>query len=136
MVKSGFSDTWMGVSYLDLSPYKAFEELPEEADGLRTDTLRPLEKLDGSRLRFGGVGSKYQKQVVSLEQEVRRAIPMTDVLTTSGTATGGGDGKKNISLYLTFVNFFLIATGIGKSFTEFDPKKIREVSEVIKSFKQ
>jgi len=160
MVRIYFPEIWIGVNYLDLSPEEAFRELPREADGLWTDSLRPLEKLSGGRLRFGGVGFKHQKKLVTLEQEVKKALLLTDVLTTSGIATGvaastekielirgvagtekliglaSGVTSKNISLYLPLVNFFLVATGISKSFTEFDPKKIREVSDVIKDFKR
>jgi len=160
VVRTNFPDTWIGMNYLDLSPDEAFRELPKEADGLWTDSLRPLEKLSGGPLRFGGVGFKHQKQLVALEQEVRNALLLTDVLTTSGIATGvaastekielirgvagtekliglaSGVTAENISLYLPLVNFFLVATGISKTFTEFDPIKIREVSDVIKNFKR
>ncbi len=160
MVRSVFPDGWIGINYLDLHPYHAYRELPVEADGLWTDSLRNLEMLSNGRLRFGGVGFKHQKQLVVLEDEVRNAIPITDVLTTSGVATrvaasvskielirsitgpekliglASGVTIENIPLYLPFVNFFLIATGISKNFTEFDPLKIREISDAIKAYKK
>lgn len=147
-------------STISTSPSEAFKELPQEADGLWTDRLKRIGTLGNDRLRFGGVGFKYQKQLVPLEQEVRNALAITDVLTTSGIVTGvapkiekvelirriagqekligvaSGVTAENISLYLPLVNFFLIATGISKSFTEFDSEKIRKVAGLIEDFKR
>lgn len=101
-------------------------------------------------LYFGGVAFKYQRTVTDLETACQYAYSLVDVITTSGHGTGraadlekmirmrvgAGDAKiavasgitpENVTSYLDYVDYFMVATGISKSFTELDPVKLKEL---------
>jgi len=99
-------------------------------------------------LYFGGVAFKYQRPVEDLEAACRIAARFLDVVTTSGPGTGhaadvgkiarmkrslgetplaiaSGITPENVAEYLPHADCFLVATGIGRTFTELDPEKVR-----------
>ena len=92
-------------------------------------------------LYFGGVAFKYQRHVDDLVSAAKRAAEFMDVVTTSGPGTGqaahvdkiramkqalgefplaiaSGITPDNIGAYLPHSDCYLVATGIGKSFSE------------------
>ena len=98
-------------------------------------------------LYFGGVAFKYQRRVTALGEAARIATDYMDVVTTSGPGTGSaaavskiqamkeaipafplaiasGITPENVSEYLPHADCFLVATGISRSFTEFDPRRV------------
>lgn len=104
---------------------------------------------------FGGVAFKYQRPVEDLEAACEIAPRYMDVVTTSGRGTGhaadvdkirrmkkalgeyplaiaSGVTPENVEDYLPYVDYFLVATGVSKSHTEFDQLRLRElVSRVL-----
>lgn len=98
-------------------------------------------------LYFGGVAFKYQKPVTDLEAAVRKAAPLMDVVCTSGPGTGyaadtekikrmagvaplaiaSGITPENVTAYLPYVDYFLVATGISDNFTDINPDKLRRL---------
>lgn len=105
-------------------------------------------------LYFGGVAFKYQRPVVDLETAVRRAAPLMDVVCTSGPGTGyaadtdkikrmagvaplaiaSGIIPENVTAYLPYVDYFLVATGISDNFTDINPDKLRRLVGNVKEW--
>jgi uncharacterized protein len=106
-------------------------------------------------LYFGGVAFKYQRPVEDLVGVAERATRYMDVVTTSGRATGqpasrekiatmkhaigdfplaiaSGLTPENVSDYLDIADCFLVATGINRSWTEFDPVLLRGFMQVVR----
>jgi predicted TIM-barrel enzyme len=106
-------------------------------------------------LFFGGVAFKYQRRVEDLETAVRTATGFMDVVTTSGSGTGiaanrekieamkralggfplaiaSGVTPENVGDYLDVADCFLVATGVSRSFTELDPKKLHSLNQRIR----
>lgn len=102
-------------------------------------------------LYFGGVAFKYRAFVRNYEKAASLAVPFVDVITTSGAATGSaptidkikamrrGAGNRpiaiasgmtpeNVDPFLDLADYFLVATGVSKSFTELDPVRVRQVA--------
>jgi len=99
-------------------------------------------------LYFGGVHFKGGDQRSDPAEMARLAYPYMDVVTTSGPGTGrpadpkkleamkgamGDEGRlglasgctsENVGDYKDYVDVFLVATGISRSFTELDPRKV------------
>jgi predicted TIM-barrel enzyme len=105
-------------------------------------------------LYFGGVAFKYQREVTELEQAAKVAARYIDVVTTSGPGTGkaasrekiaamkrglgdaplaiaSGITPENVSDYSDLVTFFLVATGISRSFTELDPERVKALMDAV-----
>ena len=105
-------------------------------------------------LYFGGVAFKYQRPVQDVAQAAKMAAPWMDVVTTSGAATGEAAGVEkvrvmkqavgkrplalasgvtvaNVERFLPFVDIFLVATGISRSFYELDPRKTTQLANNI-----
>lgn len=109
---------------------------------------------------FGGVAFKYQNPLggqVRLMAETVKASEFVDVVTTSGSETGvppssqkiiemsaylshstpkpigiaSGVDSNNIESFLPYVDYFLVATSISKSFTELDPYKVALLARTI-----
>jgi uncharacterized protein len=101
-------------------------------------------------LYFGGVAFKYQRPVSDLEAACRVAARYMDVVTTSGAGTGtpaevekirrmrralgdtplgiaSGITPENVGDYLPHADFFLVATGISRSFLDLDPSRVAEL---------
>ena len=99
-----FSDWWIGVNCLDLSPSQVFAVITDEAAGVWVDNAMiderapvqvEAEAIQAAReqsgwqgLYFGGVAFKYQRQVQDVGRAARLAAATMDVVTTSGPATG------------------------------------------------
>ncbi len=106
-------------------------------------------------LYFGGTAFKYQHTFGhDPATSAKAALPFMDVITTSGIATGSpptikkitamrnaindhplaiasGIDSKNVEAYKEFVNCFLVASSISISHTELDPKKVKELANII-----
>ena len=114
-------------------------------------------KIRRNHTYFGGVSFKYQNPRFSLEDDCVNAISFVDVVTTSGDATGSpptlekiklihsyvnphqiaiasGINKDNISQFLPYVDYYLVATGISKSWDELDIDKVQELQKIIERF--
>jgi uncharacterized protein len=106
---------------------------------------------------FGGTAFKHQKPVRNLEMVSQWASSCMDVVTTSGEATGeaafigkiahmkkyigntplgiaSGITVENVNEYLPYVDAFLVATGISKSFTELDFEKTKQLNQIINHY--
>lgn len=102
-----------------------------------------------SGLYFGGVAFKYQREIApeNLGRAATAAAPYMDVLCTSGPGTGypaavekvrvmraglgdhamalaSGVTPENVSSYLSYVQAFLVGTGIEQQLGVLDPAKI------------
>lgn len=126
-----------------------------------SDQQMAAEKIKAARessgwdgLYFGGVAFKYQRPVSEVETAARIGASLIDVVTTSGPATGqaaspekvkrmklalgdralalaSGITIENIDLFLPYVDYFLVATGISRSFYELDPHKVTTLNQRI-----
>jgi uncharacterized protein len=119
--------------------------------------LQAREACGWQGLYFGGVAFKYQRQVTELERAARVAADYIDVVTTSGPGTGKsaprekidamrrGLGKaplaiasgitpENVSDYLDLATCFLVATGISRSFTDFDPERVQALMKNVRNW--
>lgn len=146
LMRKQFPDTWIGVNYLGGVSQYLLPQLADKAHGLWMDGL-PRTKLNLGIPVLGGVGFKYQHTGLTLEQEVAKALPLVDVLVTSGPGTGeAADPRKveylkslapntplglasgltpeNVKNYLPWVDWLLVATGVSKDFTHLCPVKL------------
>lgn len=122
------------------------------------DAIESARQASGwSGLYFGGVAFKYRREVGELEQAARISSRYMDIVTTSGPGTGeaaepnklgrmrqalgtfplalaSGVTPENVTDYLPFVDCFLAATGISKSFTELDPAKVAALVERVRGY--
>jgi uncharacterized protein len=131
------------------------EELDEQVEADEINDSRINSEFNG--LYFGGVAFKYQRYVFDIETVTALASKYVDVVTTSGPRTGqpaeiskikkmkkvlgdhplaiaSGISKDNVQLYLPYVDCFLVATGISKSFTELDPVLLTGLIIKVKQF--
>lgn len=162
VVREDFPEAWIGLNFLDLSPRDAAYALPANADGLWLDNADGLSAafLPANRnwRVFPGAAFKYQRSLGTCENEAARVsahfLPV-DVVTTSGPGTGqsanvqkvermksalgsrplalaSGVTPENVTDFSPFVDCFLVATGISKSFHEFDPDKVRQLAEELR----
>lgn len=117
-------------------------------------TLKVHHPWDG--LYFGGTAFKTQDPVPlqHLPTVAKRAASFVDVVTTSGPDTGvpaeiekvrvireaignhpmalaSGVDCENVSLYLPYVDAFLVASGIEEAFGVLDPQKTRRLADLI-----
>ena len=126
------------------------EDLPEPElparDFYHKELLQSQNTFRG--LYFGGVAFKGQQPVQDPARMARLAAPYMHAVTTSGQATGlapnvqkirsmkselhgyplavaSGMTPENVDAFLPYVDCFLVATGVGRSFTELDPPKVR-----------
>ena len=107
---------------------------------------------------FGGVAFKYQRQVQAPADAARIATNYMDVVTTSGSGTGtaapvekvkqmklgvgnrplaiaSGITAENVDQFLPWVDVFIVATGISHSFYELDAKKVRQLADIIHTWR-
>ncbi|MEM9774553.1 MAG: BtpA/SgcQ family protein [Chloroflexota bacterium] len=103
---------------------------------------------------FGGVASKYQRPIANHQLAASIGQNYMDVVTTSGPSTGqaasiqkiqdmkqaiqpaplaiaSGITAKNVNQFLPWVDYFLVATGISRSFYQLDPVKTKELAQII-----
>ena len=108
-------------------------------------------------LYFGGVAFKYQRPVEDLAAAARISAEYMDVVTTIGAGTGlaadrdkimamknalgdvplaiaSGVTPDNIGDYLVYADCFLVATGIGSSFSELDPTLVEALVSTVRSY--
>jgi len=108
-------------------------------------------------LYFGGVAFKYQRKVNDYKNAAKIASKYMDVVTTSGPGIGepasiakitamkeslqdkplaiaSGITPENIKEYLDIADCFLVATGISKSFTEFNPYLLKALVDTVRSY--
>jgi len=120
--------------------------------------LRARERSGWRGLYFGGVAFKYQRPVDDLESAARIAARYMDVITTSGPGTGraalpekiarmkralgdhplaiaSGITPENVLDYLPDADAFLVATGIGASFTELAPARVAALVRAVRTFR-
>jgi uncharacterized protein len=106
-------------------------------------------------LYFGGVAFKYQRHVEDLGRAAQIAADYMDVVTTSGPGTGqaaprqkiatmkaaiedyplaiaSGITPENVSEYLDVADCFLVATGVSRSFTEFEPARVKALMQAVR----
>jgi predicted TIM-barrel enzyme len=119
--------------------------------------VRRIRERDGL-LYFASVAFKYQKPVTNVRQIALLASGLVDVVVTSGEGTGeaayigkvvamkegmlphrhlglaSGVTENNVADYLPYVDAFLVATGISKSFTELDLEKTKKLNDIINSY--
>lgn len=104
---------------------------------------------------WSGCAFKYQKQPEDLVATVKEAKKWMDVIVTSGPATGeppsveklkvmrqaagkhkiavaSGISSENVEGFLTYVDHFMVATGVSKSFLEFDSQKVAKLRSLVK----
>jgi len=128
--------------------------------GLSSDSENPNAKaianIDTSVKIFGSVAFKTQRYEPSPEIAAKKAFDFGWVPTTSGVSTGvaadldkikrmssvipnslaiaSGITPNNISNYIAFADYFLVATGLqNESFYEFDDTKVKKIMSFINS---
>lgn len=167
-VRNVFTKEWIGINFLDMEPEETIPFAFPSVSGLWhdnigiTDDPRSTQRASAiatlfdawqqeymcEALHFGSVAFKYQDAVKDPAAAAEIAMPYTDVITTSGSATseapnlekivamreatGGfplaiasGVTAQNVGTFLPYADCFLVASSIGSSFTEFDPYKVR-----------
>ena len=130
------------------------EGRPDQPYAEQVRSSREAQHWEG--LYFGGVAFKYQRQPTDLAEAARIAAQYMDVVTTSGPGTGSaadvskiqtmkaaipdfplaiasGITPENVADYLPYADCFLVATGISKSFTELDPRRVESLVECIRT---
>lgn len=148
---------WVGINFLDLSANTAVMVAREvKASAVWTDDTYLGEKPDDVEV-FSGFAFKHQPQpsAGSLVAEAQEAARRCHVLTTSGPATGVpasvehveklrvaiGDGRlalasgvsaDNVREFMPCVSDFLVASSISASWQELDPKKTRDLVNVVR----
>jgi 2-keto-3-deoxy-6-phosphogluconate aldolase len=108
-------------------------------------------------LYFGGVAFKYQAPVRDPAAAARLGSRYIDVVTTSGPGTGhaphpdkircmkealgeaplaiaSGITPENVGDYLPWADCYLVATGISRSFEDFEPERVSALVEKIHAF--
>lgn len=111
-VHKKFSDWWIGVNCLDLSPDHVFGAVSKEVAGIWVDNAHINEKSNDQPeadriglarkesgwegLYFGGVAFKYQRHVSDLGAAAKTAQRYMDVVTTSGPGTGQAASRDKI----------------------------------------
>jgi predicted TIM-barrel enzyme len=131
------------------------EEHPTQPDAERVITVQ--QQYRWRRIYFGGGAFKYQRTVRDLAKAARIASRYIDVVTTSGPGTGqaaalekiqvmkealddfplaiaSGITPENAVQYLPWADCVLVATGISRTFEEFDPQRTQDLVNRVRSF--
>ncbi len=109
---------------------------------------------------FGGVAFKYQRPVNDVALAAHIASQYMDIVCTSGPGTGklaattklasmhhaiagrvplavaSGITPENVLEVIEYVDVFLVATGISRSFTELDPQLVRSLTAKVATHSQ
>lgn len=155
-VKERYPDMWVGVNLLGTPVVDAIK-MPLETDGLWCDETLAIE-YSARRQYFGklftGIAFKYQYQPENLEEECSWASRTTDVVVTSGDATGAetpiekvktmrgylgdhplavasGVNAANIGQYLGIADYLLVASSITDESEMLIPEKVQELLDII-----
>lgn len=168
-VKRSFLGYWIGLNCLDFGR-GAIEVIPCEVSGLWTDDAgvcegdeptkdaeifaRRRKEVVWNGLYFGGVAFKYQKQIADVGKAASLAVPLMDVITTSGSGTGqaadvekirtmkeaigdyplaiaSGITPENVHEYMPYADCFIVATGISNSHTELNPNRVQQLAKML-----
>jgi hypothetical protein len=151
---------WVGLNFLDISPQKAVMLVPSCCDALWFDDPMDL-RVDDLPCRenrawrtFVGVAFKYQVQPEDPAAAAVKAAAIFDVVTTSGPATGmpadparvrsmktalgssplalaSGVSVGNVVRFSGFVDCFMVASSICRSFHELDPAKVHDMATLL-----
>lgn len=120
------------------------------------DLVRAHDRSAWRGVYFGGVAFKGQPQGGDPAKEARLAAPYMDVVTTSGDATkrppsvakiasmraaigaaplaiASGMTPENVDAYLDYADCVLVASGISFSHTEFNPRRLRALSDIVRA---
>jgi predicted TIM-barrel enzyme len=157
-VRRRYSDTWVGVNYLDVGWPVAQKLAANAADALWMDRCVGVSDWVLKTPIFMGLAFKYQIQG-SLVEETSRVMTLArpgDVAVTSGEATGepptvrkvgrlrlllddriplgvaSGLTPENVGTYLPYATHFLVSTGISADFYNFDADKTRAFVEAVR----
>jgi uncharacterized protein len=143
-IKAGLNGTWADNYYPDKeSAEESYEVLSEESPN--------------GFSYFGGVSFKYQRpRFADLAEDAIASMMYVDVVTTSGNATGNspavnkirtmkeaigpnkplaiasGITPENVLDYMGYADYILVATGIGKNFSEIDPDKLNKLMDNVR----
>ena len=171
-VRERLPNFWIGLNFLDLSPEHALEIIPKTVSGLWSDNAGIDEAaadptaqaksfkefrvaINWPGVYFGGVAFKYQTPVKNLTKVTSLALPLVDVITTSGPGTGleaslvkikrmkeaarshpialaSGVTPENVYCYLPYVDCFLVATGISDSHTQLNRFRVSKLARALK----
>lgn len=128
-VRSQFPDFWIGLNFLDATPWEAMGIMTDQVNGLWTDNAWIVEDIEVSPLAhevwefkkerkwkglyFGGVAFKGQMKVLNPESAAKRAMKYMDVVTTSGLATGAPPPVTKIKKMREAVGPFPLAVASG-----------------------
>lgn len=109
-------------------------------------------------LYFGGVAFKGQRLEGDVAAAAERAVGLVDVVTTSGAATGvsapeekvrlmhealrgrrplalaSGITPENVEVYLPYVDYLMVATGVSRNFHELDSAKVEKLVSRVRSW--
>ncbi len=169
VARAEFPRFWLGINCLDLSASVSFALLGLETAGVWVDDLlssaedvRLIDKVcevqrafPARGVYFGGTAFKYQRPVTDIAGAAQVAMQHTDVVVTSGDATGqpptvekvrcmktaigdfplaiaSGMTPDNVSDFLPYADCFLVATGVSLSFNELDPHKLSRFIERVR----
>lgn len=126
-----YPENWIGLNLLGVPPYKVFELIDNDVDGIWTDNamidehddeqpysnivLDKIKKSAYKGLYFGGFAFKYQRKVLDLEMGAVHAVKYMDVVTTSGEGTGLAADIEKIRRIKNAVGDFPLAIASGIS---------------------
>jgi len=133
-----------------------FDDSKRGVDKEKADNITSLWKNSSFKGEiFGGVAFKYVKQPGSLVDAVKESMGNMSVITTSGDGTGlaarpykikkmfetisdgtplaiaSGITLDNLNLYIDYVDYFLVSTGISIDDSNLDRDKTIKLSELI-----
>lgn len=172
-VRMQYPRRWIGLNLLDLMPHETVIFLPPRTSGVWFDDIGIAEDKEEpdsmaravrdvhqafakEALLFGGVAFKYRQPVRDLRRVAQLAVPHTDVLTTSGDATGvaadpekirvmkraignhplaiaSGVTVENVNQYMKWADCFLVATGVSDTHTELNASKVHALAERVRN---
>jgi len=132
-VTQALPDWWLGLNCLDLEPHETFQHLPPQVAGLWVDNAmideRQAAQPEAERIKagqtesqwsglyFGGVAFKYQRDVMDVSAAAQTAVAYTDIITTSGFATGQAAALTKIpTMRAALGDHPLDPTGCGDAF--------------------
>ncbi len=151
-IPKGVNGVWVDNAYIN-------EELDIEEQQYPSQVKNLITKNKWKGLYFGGVAFKYQKKVNNTIMATKIACHYMDVITTSGAGTGLAAKPEKIKIMSTIakkynkklgiasgitlnnvedynsVNYFLVATGISKTFHAFNPLSVKKLSDKISKLK-
>lgn len=146
-ITDGISITW--------EDYTGVHSDPNICDTLIISEIN--QELNPNHKFFGSVAFKYQILDNHPEQAAKLAADMGWIVTTSGPGTGqeadinkikkmktaigddplaiaSGISPENVDMYLPYVDYYLVSTGISKNFHQFDQTLLTELAKKINNY--